>query len=81
MPWMSPFYCSAAGCLGRGCAFPPAARPRAWLGDYAGYVQADALKQYDALFGDCAPLEKPSKVDWKDFGDHVAAYEAACPAI
>ena len=22
--------------------------PRAWLGDYAGYVQADALRQYDA---------------------------------
>lgn len=26
------------------------AGPKAWLGDYAGYVQADALKQYDPLF-------------------------------
>jgi transposase len=29
--------------------------PRAWLGNYAGYVQADALKQYDPLFGRAPP--------------------------
>jgi hypothetical protein len=37
-------------------------------------------QQYDALFGDCSTLEKPQKIDWKDFGDHVKAYEEACPA-
>jgi hypothetical protein len=33
--------------------------PKAWLGDYAGYVQADALKQYDNLFdrGPPRPVE------------------------
>lgn len=34
--------------------------PRAWLGDYAGYVQADALKQYDPLFD--RPPPKPTEV-------------------
>jgi transposase len=29
--------------------------PRAWLGDYAGYLQADALKQYDPLFERAPP--------------------------
>lgn len=31
------------------------AGPKAWLGDYAGYVQADALKQYDPLFDRSPP--------------------------
>jgi transposase len=34
--------------------------PRAWLGDYAGYVQADALRQYDPLFG--RPPPRPTEV-------------------
>jgi transposase len=34
--------------------------PRAFLGDYAGYVQADALKQYDALFDRAPP--RPTEV-------------------
>lgn len=34
--------------------------PRAWLGDYAGYVQADALRQYDPLFD--RPPPAPSEV-------------------
>jgi transposase len=34
--------------------------PRAWLGDYAGYVQADALKQYDPLFD--RPPPRPTEV-------------------
>jgi hypothetical protein len=36
------------------------AGPRAWLGDYAGYVQADALKQYDPLFD--RPPPAPTEV-------------------
>jgi transposase len=34
--------------------------PRAWLGDYAGYVQADALRQYDPLFD--RPPPRPTEV-------------------
>src|SRR5262249_23198033 len=34
--------------------------PRAWLGDYVGYVQADALKQYDPLFERAPP--RPTEV-------------------
>ena len=34
--------------------------PRAWLSDYAGYVQADALRQYDTLFD--RPPPKPTEV-------------------
>jgi transposase len=34
--------------------------PRAWLGGYAGYVQADALKQYDPLFD--RPPPAPTEV-------------------
>src|SRR5262245_56823137 len=34
--------------------------PRAWLGNYAGYIQADALKQYDPLFG--RPPPRPTEV-------------------
>ena len=34
--------------------------PKAWLGDYAGYVQADALKQYDPLFD--RPPPRPTEV-------------------
>ncbi len=34
--------------------------PRAWLGNYAGYVQADALKQYDPLFD--RPPPRPTEV-------------------
>jgi transposase len=34
--------------------------PKEWLGDYAGYVQADALKQYDALFDRAPP--RPTEV-------------------
>jgi transposase len=34
--------------------------PRAWLDDYAGYVQADALKQYDPLFD--RPPPRPTEV-------------------
>jgi transposase len=34
--------------------------PRAWLGDFAGYVQADALRQYDPLFD--RPPPKPLEV-------------------
>jgi transposase len=34
--------------------------PKVWLGDYAGYVQADALKQYDPLFGRAPP--RPTEV-------------------
>lgn len=34
--------------------------PRAWLRDYAGYVQADALKQYDPLFD--RPPPRPTEV-------------------
>jgi hypothetical protein len=34
--------------------------PRAWLGDYAGYIQADALKQYDPLFD--RPPPRPTEV-------------------
>ncbi|WP_439628597.1 IS66 family transposase [Gemmata sp.] len=34
--------------------------PRAWLGDYAGYVQADALRQYDPLFD--RPPPRPAEV-------------------
>jgi hypothetical protein len=34
--------------------------PRAWLGDYAGYVQADALKQYDPLLD--RPPPRPAEV-------------------
>lgn len=51
--------------------------------DDAGTLRVEKQRyeqQWDALFGDCAGLVKPEKVDWKDFGDHVAAYEAACPA-
>jgi transposase len=34
--------------------------PRDWLGDYAGYVQADALRQYDPLFD--RPPPRPTEV-------------------
>src|SRR4029079_14035245 len=34
--------------------------PRAWLGNYAGYVQADALRQYDPLFD--RPPPRPTEV-------------------
>jgi hypothetical protein len=34
--------------------------PRAFVGDYAGYVQADALKQYDLLFNRAPP--RPTEV-------------------
>src|SRR5262245_4239136 len=34
--------------------------PRVWLGDYAGYVQADALRQYDPLFD--RPPPRPTEV-------------------
>src|SRR5262245_47980292 len=34
--------------------------PKAWLGDYSGYVQADALKQYDPQFD--RPPPKPTEV-------------------
>jgi hypothetical protein len=34
--------------------------PRAWLGGYAGYVQADALRQYDPVFD--RPPPKPTEV-------------------
>jgi transposase len=34
--------------------------PKAWLGGYAGYVQADALKQYDPLFD--RPSPRPTEV-------------------
>ncbi len=34
--------------------------PKVWLGDYASYVQADALKQYDPLFD--RPPPRPSEV-------------------
>jgi transposase len=36
------------------------AGPKAWLGDYAGYVQADALRQYDPLFD--RPPPRPTEV-------------------
>ena len=36
------------------------AGPKAWLGDYAGYVQADALRQYDPLFD--RPPPRPAEV-------------------
>ena len=36
------------------------AGPKAWLGDYAGFVQADALKQYDPLFD--RPPPAPTEV-------------------
>jgi transposase len=34
--------------------------PKTWLGDYAGFVQADALKQYDPLFD--RPPPRPTEV-------------------
>src|SRR4029453_4549897 len=34
--------------------------PRAWIRGYAGYVQADALKQYDPLFD--RPPPRPTEV-------------------
>jgi transposase len=34
--------------------------PKAWLGGYGGYVQADALKQYDGLFDRAPP--RPTEV-------------------
>jgi transposase len=34
--------------------------PRVWFGDFAGYVQADALKQYDPLFD--RPPPRPMEV-------------------
>jgi transposase len=34
--------------------------PKRWLGDYVGYVQADALKQYDPLFERAPP--RPTEV-------------------
>lgn len=34
--------------------------PQGWLGDYAGYVQADALRQYDPLFD--RPPPRPAEV-------------------
>lgn len=34
--------------------------PRAWLGNYDGYVQADALRQYDPLFD--RPPPRPTEV-------------------
>jgi transposase len=34
--------------------------PKSWLGNYAGYLQADALKQYDPLF--TKPPPRPTEV-------------------
>jgi hypothetical protein len=41
--------------------------------------KSDYDKQYAELFGDCATMPAVEKLDWKDFGDHVQAYDQACP--
>ena len=80
---------SAAGPLGTGMLLGMLGLAIVWLTQLPFTVLAlwwsrrhdvSQMGYLDALFGDCSTLVKPSKVDWKDFGDHVAAYEAACPA-